>query len=245
MGAQLVAYGGRDDRLFRGAIIQSGRPTSSVRYRKPEIWQPVYDNITAAVGCTGANNTRACLRTVPTERLSSVLNSSVTAGASWSAQIDSDIIRKFGTASLVAGQFVKVPILNGRNSDEGASFATKGINITSELLAMVQSAGIENATASIIATLYPDIPAIGIPATLKGRPSPSEAYLGAQWKRAAAYTGDLKQHAPRRLESQSWAKYNVSSFSNRFNALVNGVSLSQGACHFQEVAFVFHNTEGN
>ncbi|KAG4033740.1 hypothetical protein MFRU_004g02430 [Monilinia fructicola] len=244
VGAQLVAYGGRDDKLFRAAITQSGGPTPSNRYSTPESWQPVYNNVTAAVGCAGANDTLACLRTVPTERLSSVFNSSTTASANWGVQIDHDMILKSGSAQLAAGEFVKVPLLTGRNFDEGTTYATRGINTTSEFLALVQSAGLDNATATTIAAMYPDIPAIGIPATLVGRPSPSEAYLGAQWKRVAAYIGDLQQHAPRRLTSQSWAKYNVSSYSYRFNVLVNGISPSIGATHFQEVAFVFHNTEG-
>ncbi|ESZ98506.1 putative extracellular lipase [Sclerotinia borealis F-4128] len=244
VGVQLVAYGGRNDGLFRGAITQSGGLTASRRYSTPEAWQPVYNNITAAAGCANTNDTLACLRTVPTELLSSVFNSSVAAAASWGVQIDHDLILKSGTSQLRAGEFVHVPLLTGLNSDEGASFGSRGINTSSQFLAMVQSNGLDNTTTATLAALYPDIPAIGIPATLKGRPPPSEASLGAQWKRAAAYGGDLQMHAQRRLTSQMWAKWNVSSYSYRFNVLVHGVSASIGSSHFQEVAFVFDNTRG-
>jgi hypothetical protein len=51
-------------------------------------------------------------------------------------------------------------------------------------------------------------------------------------------------HASRRLTSQAWAKYNVTSYAYLFNVLVNGVPNSIGSAHFQEVAFVFDNTNG-
>jgi triacylglycerol lipase len=123
-------------------------------------------------------------------------------------------------------------------------FATKGINITAQVLASVSSAGSDNATAATIAALYPDIPAIGIPATLSGRPPPSKASLGVQWKRAAAYAGDLMQHAPRRLITQTWAKYNVTSYSYHFNVFPSGLDVTIGVTHFQEVTFMLHNVQG-
>jgi triacylglycerol lipase len=149
-----------------------------------------------------------------------------------------------GTRQLLDGKFVKIPLLHGRNFDEGTSFAPKGINTTEQFLASVMSAGPDNATTATIAALYPDIPAIGIPATLSGRPAPNNASLGVQWKRAAAYVGDLRQHGPRRLISQVYANNNISSWSYHFNVLVNGKPPAIGATHFQEVAFVFHNLEG-
>jgi cholinesterase len=91
--------------------------------------------------------------------------------------------------------------------------------------------------------LYPDIPAIGIPGTLKGRPQANTPY-GYQWKRAAAYGGDLAQHAPRRLVSQSWAAQNVSVWTYHFNVWVSGLDAETGVTHFQEVVFVFDNTNG-
>ncbi|KAH6670497.1 carotenoid ester lipase-like protein precursor [Halenospora varia] len=245
VGMQLIAYGGRDDKLFRGAIAESGGPVGSSRYLTPDQWQPYYDNITRAVNCSSSADSLACLRTVPTDVLSAVLNSSVTAGASFGPQIDGDFLQQSGTVQVQTGKFVKVPFLQGRNHDEGTSFATKGINTTEQFLANVRSAGPDDATALTIAALYPDIPAIGIPPTLVGRPPPSQASLGAQWKRAAAYTGDLRQHGPRRLVSEMWAKYNATTYSYHFNVLTNGFGPADGSGHFTEVAFVFHNLNGD
>jgi carboxylesterase type B len=51
-------------------------------------------------------------------------------------------------------------------------------------------------------------------------------------------------HSPRRLTNQAWAAQNVTSYSYLFNVLVNGVPNTIGATHFQEVVFVFDNTNG-
>ncbi|KAM3075159.1 hypothetical protein ACMFMG_007388 [Clarireedia jacksonii] len=244
VGAHLVAYGGRDDKLFRGAITQSGGPLQSRKYATPESWEPYYQNITRAANCSSANDTLACLRTVPTDTLSSIFNSSITSGIGWGAQIDNDMIRKPASQQILNGEFVKVPLLTGHNHDEGASFGARGVNTTSDFLRVVQSAGVDNTTATILSALYPDIPAIGIPSTLSGRPAPAQASLGTQWKRAAAFGGDVSMHAPRRFVSKAWAAQNVSSYSYVFNVLVNGLPDYMGAAHFQEVAFVFYNIKG-
>ncbi|PQE04776.1 hypothetical protein CJF30_00004557 [Rutstroemia sp. NJR-2017a BBW] len=245
VGVQLIAYGGRDDGLFRGAIMQSGGPVVSRPYATPESWEPYYQNITRAANCSSANDTLACLRTVPTDTLSAIFNSSVVAGASWSSQIDNDLIRSSANQQLLNGEFVKVPVIAGQNHDEGTSFGARGVNTTADFLRVVQSAKIDNTTANTLSALYPDIPAIGIPSTLSGRPGPAlQASLGKQWKRAAAFGGDLSMHAPRRFVSHAWAAQNVSSYSYVFDVLVNGNPDYIGATHFQEVAFVFHNIRG-
>ena len=244
VGIQLLAYGGRDDNLFRGAILQSGGPVASSRLLTPSQWQPYYDNISSAAGCSNTTDTLACLRTIPTQTLSDILNSTVTSGAPWGPQIDGDILQSSFTQSLLDGKFVRVPMLQGRNHDEGTDFAARGINTTEQFLSNVRSLGPDNATALTIAALYPDIPAIGIPPTLDGRPTGSLASYGAQWKRISSYVGDLRQHAPRRLLSQIWSRYNVTNYSYHFNVVPNGVGAWLGSGHFREVAFVFDDTTG-
>jgi carboxylesterase type B len=99
----------------------------------------------------------------------------------------------------------------------------------------------DNATAQDLAILYPDIPAIGIPATYPGRPNGT---YGLQYKRSSALGGDISMHGPRRLTAQLWASGNSTVFTYRFNVVPNGIPWTAGAVHFQEVAFVFDNTEG-
>lgn len=135
-----------------------------------------------------------------------------------------------------------VPYIIGCNSDEGTAFGPKQINTTAQYLAWVETSQyLNNATAQDMAILYPDIPAIGIPATIHGRPNST---IGLQYKRSCAAAGDIAMHAPRRLTAQMWAAHGTPVYTYRFNVLVNGQPFTSGATHFQEVAFVFYNTMG-
>lgn len=244
IGAHLLAHGGRDEGLFRAAIMESGAPAGK-RFATADAWQPGYDAIVGAANCTAAADTLACLRRLPIDALSAVLNGSATANSSFGPVCDGDLIRATsGTRALAGGAFVRVPILHGRNHDEGTMFATKGIDTDAEFEAMLSASGLDDETVAIFAALYPDIPEIGIPATLRGRPPPSASDLGRQWKRASAYAGDNNQHTGRRIMSQTWARNNLSSYSYVFNVLPEGIDATVGATHFTEVSFVFHNILG-
>ena len=161
--------------------------------------------------------------------------------------IDGDFIRGPGYAALKKGNFVKVPVLHGRNRDEGTDFAVKGINTTEQFKASLSN----NATRQeVLAALYPDIPSEGCPDTLvrivsyveddanqnskDGRP-PSRASFGAQWKRIAQYTNDNRHHAPCRAVSRSLAQHNVTQYSYDFNVLPANADPAVGVSHFVEV----------
>ena len=240
----LVAYGGRDDNLFRAGIQESGGAALGSRIPTVQTAQPGYDAVVDAAGCKGSSDTLACLRTVPTATLSAIFNSSVTENISFTPAIDNDFLRSSGTTALRNGQFVKVPLLIGANHDEGTAFGKRDINTTDQFLDAIRSAGPDNATALTLAALYPDIPEIGIPGTLQGRPPAANLSYGYMWKRAAAYGGDLVMHATRRMTTEMWAQYNQTAYSYHFNVQPNGPTYLIGATHFQEVAFVFDNVLG-
>jgi triacylglycerol lipase len=155
--------------------------------------------------------------------------------------IDGDFILDSGTTLLLNGQFAKVPLLIGTNTDEGTSFAPTGINTDAEFTSYITARSTDTSTLSTLAALYSDIPEIGIPATLQGRPGPA---LGLQYKRVSAIIGDDLMHAPRRFMNQIWARNNLPSYSYRFNVIPNGVSAASGSNHFKEVAFVMDNVQG-
>ena len=246
VGAHLVAYGGRDNGLFRAAIEESGGAQSFTRLGQTATNQQAYNAIVNEAGCNASSDTLACLRMIPTETLNNIFNSSITENATIVPMIDNDFLLSSGTTALRKGQFVKVPLLAGANHDEGTAFGTRDINTTEQFLADIMSAGPDNATALTLAALYPDIPEIEIPSTLQGRPPAANlSLLGYMWKRAAAYGGDLIMHAPRRMSTQMWAKYNQTAYSYHFNAVPNGPGYLIGSTHFQEVAFVFDNTAGD
>lgn len=118
VGLHLISYGGRDDGLFRGAIMQSGSPIRS--YMDPRDSQGQYDEIVEAVGCNNSISRLACLRDVPLTSLHEAINGS---GYGFFPLPDGDILRTRGSVHLDRDEFVHVPILMGANTDEGTGFA--------------------------------------------------------------------------------------------------------------------------
>lgn len=242
MAAHLIAYDGRDDGLFQGAIGQSGNIASLGALPTVDDWEPVIKNISTAAGCQNAPSVLDCLRTLPAEELNNIFNSSATSGAGYGTLIDNDFIVAPPSVQLQEGRFVKVPYIIGSNSDEGTSFgSSEPVNTDEDFLEYITSQDYDNATAHALAERYPDIPELGVPSTLEGRPN---ATIGLQYKRVSALATDVAFGAGRRLSSRTWAKYGVPAYSYRFNVLVNGIPYLLGSIHFQEVAFTFFNTEG-
>ena len=64
---------------------------------------------------------------------------------------------------------------------------------------------------------------------------------GADYRRSAAYAGDVVFIAERRGTVETWTANGVPAYSYRFNTQPAGVT---GVQHFQEVAFVFDNING-
>ncbi|KAK5715926.1 hypothetical protein LTR15_009751 [Elasticomyces elasticus] len=241
VGAQLLAYNGRDDKLFSGAIAESGAPVGLSPSPTIQTWEPIIANLSAAVGCSSSADVLSCFRSVPTDQMNAAINSSVTRGAQYGPVVDGDFIVDQAVTQLERGDFVHVPYIIGANSDEGTGFGPRQVNTTEQFLSWMTSQGIDNATAQDMAILYPDIPEIGIPALFPGRPNGT---FGLQFKRSSAAAGDVSMHAPRRLTASLWTSGNATVYTYRFNVIPNGIPWAYGAVHFQEVAFVFYNTIG-
>ena len=191
VGTHTLAYGGRDEGLFAQAIAESGFPGPAAPSPDVHTWDPIVANISAGVGCESAASVLDCLRTVSVDQLSSVINSSAISGP-FGGVIDGDLIRGDLNAQLDHGEFVHVPLLVGCNTDEGTSNATPmPMNTSADFTAYVAAMGYDNATVQDLEILYPDIPEIGIPATLQGRP---DAATGRQYKRSSALNGDMRAH---------------------------------------------------
>ncbi|KAJ6024001.1 carboxylesterase family protein [Penicillium herquei] len=242
VGLQLLAYGGRDDGLFRGAVAQSGSPTLMWPSVTAKEWQPLYDKFVNATNCTGSSDTLNCLRKVDASSLSDVFDSDITTLERVNPVVDGDFIRELGSKALEAGNFVKVPLMMGTTQDEGtwSYYGVENINTTSEFLDMVLYDGLSESAAKKIAQVYPDDPAQGIPSTLIGRPG-NDTGLGYQWKRVSAYNGDKIMQAARRLASQSWAKHKVNVYTYVYDVLFHAKWWQYGAQEQDDIAFFFHN----
>ena len=121
IGYHLTAYGGRDENLFRGAIMQSGNPVGSDALNGSDWYQPLYNSIVLQAGCFNSTDTLACLRTVPFEILNEIINSTKTVNGakltSFFPTVDGDFIRKYVSYQIAAGDFVKVPVIAGGKDD--------------------------------------------------------------------------------------------------------------------------------
>jgi carboxylesterase type B len=236
-GIHTISYGGRDDGLFSGVIGESGN--SVIPQYNATAAQSTFENVTQAAGCGDADNKLDCLRQADYNKLNNAFN---VTGLSFPASPDGSIIPTSAYNAMLNGDFVKVPYLIGTNSDEGSGgFGATGINNDSDFRAYLISEGFNESTAPIIEAVYPDIPAIGIPATLTYTLNSTYGY---QFKRASAFGGDFAMTAGRRLINQQYARYNVTSYAYRFDTIPYPLPAFVGVAHFQEVAFVFDNTEG-
>ncbi|KAI0477082.1 Alpha/Beta hydrolase protein [Xylariaceae sp. FL0804] len=267
VGWHLTAYNGRDDKLFRAGIMESGNPVAYFSYKTDEELQPLYDqrgspssfrnalhhaDLSSAVvedaGCSDAIDNLDCLRHVPFDTLNALVNTSTS--AAWSPIVDGDFIARWGSIQLAEGAFVKVPIIDGANTDEGTAFGPTGIDSTEIFLnytsSTEESANIGSQFGPGLLKAYPNEPAYWIPPVQEvGNATYPEPYgVGYQYRRSAAYFGDAIMIANRRGAHEVWAANNVPSYSYRFNTIPAGIPWEVGVTHFQEVAFVFDNTEG-
>ncbi|KAH7342187.1 Alpha/Beta hydrolase protein [Rhexocercosporidium sp. MPI-PUGE-AT-0058] len=263
VGAQLLAYNGRDDKLFRAGIAQSGGPANSffplsAGYNSSD-GQTAYNLLVTNTSCSSTLNsipdtTLSCLRALPFTKLNGALNIPRNRFIfPFAPTIDGDFIATYPSVQLSQGNFVKVPLLIGANSDEGSSFGARygAPNTTAQFLSILNTVNLispSSTAASILAAVYPAIPALGIPSLTTypdlGPSSSLVKQFGTQARRLFAYFGDITVIAPRRASSLAWSASNVPSYAYRFDVTVNGIPRSSGATHFQEVAFVFNNTLG-
>lgn len=75
VGAQLLAYNGRDDHLFHGAIAESGPPAGFRSYSTVEDRDEVISNVSSAVRCNNSSDVLACFRSIPTNKTNAITSS--------------------------------------------------------------------------------------------------------------------------------------------------------------------------
>ncbi|KAF6844168.1 carboxylesterase family protein, partial [Colletotrichum musicola] len=262
VSAQVLAYNGKHDGLFRGAIAQSGFggviPRFAGGFNNTAEYQKNHDslvsNISSCAHTVGTQESIDCLRTVPVEEINAVLNG--TQGFQFPPVLDGDFIADFATNQIERGAFAKIPILIGSNTDEGSAFGQGHgpsggpVNTDDDFRYAVSTRIPDNAQNTTgksvdelidqVLTLYPDDQAQGIPslATWPHVIQPGEdiaVQRGLQQRRTGAFFGDLSFQFLRRRANINWARHNVPSYAYRFDVTVNGDPPYIGATHFVEV----------
>jgi carboxylesterase type B len=132
VGFHLTAYGGRDDKLFRGAMMESGNPTFNGQANVAERYQSMYDLISTHAGCENSTDSLRCLRNVPQERMNAIINGTRTTNGtrltSFGPSIDGDFIQRNISKQLLQGKFVHVPIISGGEyRSNNAAFSSKNL----------------------------------------------------------------------------------------------------------------------
>ncbi|KAL6238341.1 hypothetical protein BDW75DRAFT_237440 [Aspergillus navahoensis] len=244
VGNHPIAYGGRDDGLFRAGIMESGGSISASP-GNTSAYQSQYDEIVSKAGCSSASATLQCLREVPFETLNAIFNTTTgdPAYSFWPA-VDGDFLREWGSVQLNKGEF---PSLRGQIPTRARRLVPRESILRSSFITTLPvcrgASGFRYppAIAQKILALYPDDPSQGIPEFLADQRVPSK---GWQWRRTSAYAGDYSMHANRRRQTEVWAQHGIPTYAYRFNMRSGNVDWIGGAEHFEEVAFVFRNFEG-
>lgn len=255
VGKQLIAYGGRDDGLFRGAIMESGSMVEKWPYNVANATaytEELYQNLTDRTGCSTSSSPLECLRALPLEKLSAAMNITDTAvqpGSGlgpWLTVVDGDFLQDGPSESLARGHFnANVSIMYTTLTDEATTFLFGPTpNTDADFRAAVASAGADNETVHMIEVLYPNINAVGLPAGYD--PPDNDTAFGLQYKRNVAFFTDAVETSSRRLTVDSWATTPgaAPAYSARLNLIALGISPAYGAYHSAELTFVFNNMAG-
>lgn len=124
VAAHMFAFNGRDDSLFRGAILQSGAPVTGIYWPATSDYsQTAYDLVVSRTGCLSASEQLSCLRSLDFTALFNAMKcTSDFTLPFYLPSIDGGIIAESPSKQIGKGQYVKVPTLQGQNNDEGALF---------------------------------------------------------------------------------------------------------------------------
>jgi carboxylesterase type B len=239
IGLHLTSYGGRDDGLFHAAILESGGPEGGFLAPLSYYNAPV-ENLTRSTGCWTATDKLACLRSLSTDQLFKAQVSQV-----WNPIVDGDFLQDYPSTSLAEGKFIKVPLLDGANSDEGVSFSVKNVNNATDIFngfSNWRSYALSPTSLRKLLGLYPNDPINEPPYGRMG----NETYpkYGMEWRRDAAIGGDLVMIAQRRKMCEVYTEAGKKVYSYRFDTPLWNQTAPISVPHFANVVFSFQNISG-
>jgi para-nitrobenzyl esterase len=228
--AHLSSPGSRG--LFQRAIVESG--SFGLHRQSLSEGEAFGKTFASQAGC--ANQTAACLRSIPTATL---LNSGWPSQAPESAIVDGKVITESFDSALRRGRFARVPVLNGTNHNEEAIFVL-GLNsavvggkfvpvpylpVSSEnyLQNIAGMLGVSDARAAAVAAEYPVV----------AYPAPAVAL--------SVLLNDAEFACPA-LKMDEWTAKRVPTFAYEFNddaAPGRGVPGIGVATHTSELGYLF------
>ncbi|TLS24207.1 hypothetical protein PpBr36_08668 [Pyricularia pennisetigena] len=234
---QLAAYGGRDDKLFTGAIVESMFFPAQPYLSELE-WQ--FDRLVKGVGCDGVLDQKmACLREKSTMALQAANKASPFPGRTqpplplfyWTPCIDGDLIRKLPYDMFGEGKTIDVPLMIGATTNEGSVFAANA-ETKDEMFQFLNNnyPGLRERDLDDIGDRYPLMSSL--PQHRPWFPSTSKAYGEATFICPTVNVlDDVSSNFPN-SRNKTWAyRYNVQD--------QDALSLGLGVQHTAEVGAVF------
>ncbi|KAK0201512.1 carotenoid ester lipase precursor [Desarmillaria ectypa] len=235
----MIAYDGDTQGLFRAAFMQSGSP---IPVGALEGGQKYYDDIVVQTGCSGSDDTLACLRTVSYKTLKAAIDNSPfifdyqSLVLAWIPRADGVLLSDNPQRLVEQGKIANVPIVSGDCDDEGTLFSLASLNVTTnaEVATYVKTVifpSISDQDLDTLLELYPANP-------LEGSPYGTGILniLTPQFKRIASFQGDAVFQAPRRFFLQNLSgKQNIWAFLNKRLKLVPIL----GAFHASDILNVY------
>ncbi|KAK2020256.1 carboxylesterase [Colletotrichum eremochloae] len=228
----LVAYGGRNDKLFVGAMSES--VFFPAQPRVPDL-EYQFNKTVEKVGCKDDKDQMGCLRSKDIRVIQNANIASPFPGRSanplfyWTPCVDGDLLLDYPYRLYEKGSFLKVPVLFGTGTNEGSVFAAN-VATDEEFISFIADnyPKLTKNETDFMLNKYPLMPAL--PNHNAWFPSASQAYGEATFICPANNIMDAYVGANR--SSTSW--------SYRFNVQDNqNVASGLGVPHVFEAPAVF------
>lgn len=247
----LAAYGGRDDRLFRSAVVQSGYWASQLETKSNRVrWNQQWGSLVEYANCSARADAIECLRTTPLDTIKQWSQRNNATVNAFSPVVDGDLVAGDLQHSFLQARIVKdASVLLNNNLDEGLSFGRRGVNNSGDIVEALSvsqalpDGWLSRDTESNLTRAYPDNEDIYPPFQAGAGVLPrTHGVLGTNDRRSCAIFGDLLFVGPRRQAAELLAKSsNKPIYVSRFDQLSYKSAITSGAQHFQEVAYMFRN----
>ncbi|KAH6979453.1 Alpha/Beta hydrolase protein [Fusarium venenatum] len=240
-GAQSIAYqmfsfDGQDEKLYRGAILESGGITGA-QIHDLSYYNVAFENLTRTVGCWDKKDQLSCLRGLDEKALYAARPS-----LTWNPLIDGTFLKGYPSQLIREKKFVSVPSIIGANTDEG--FCVGAANTTEDLFHEAfrwRNYALSAPTIRKLLELYPDDPCHQPPYHITNCSRPVGNYQG---RRSCAIGGDIAMISGRRKLTELFAESDEAVYSYRFDQRWYRRPGWEGVKHFDNVAFSFQNISG-
>ncbi|PPR03797.1 hypothetical protein CVT24_007477 [Panaeolus cyanescens] len=198
----LLAHHGDTGDMFHAAFLQSGGPIPAGPISHG---QSTFDYLASGTNCSSAADILECMRQVPYDTFKALVDSTPNIlsyqsfNQPWIPRVDGLFIGNQPLKLVNSSIIANVPIVTGNMDDEGTIFSLFNTNITTDadFQNYITSNWAPGATADDLAplfTYYPSDAASGSPFDTGANNT-----LTPQFKRMAAFQGDVMFQAPRRF----------------------------------------------